>query len=199
MTAVMMAMLNAYYAEPWEPIEHLYTSGSGTETVPDGASHVIIEIVGGGMGGYVGDMNFGGGGGNGAGYAKSAYSCTPGQTLSYSVGAAGSGGRPGGGAGGDSTVTSGTMSITAMTGAKGNSSGPGAGTGGNVTNTSGSSGESASDYMGGAGGMSAWPYDSSGYGGDGGGAKDVRPYGWPGYTGNAGAVRFYYDDGIGGG
>lgn len=123
-----------------------HTSGSGTETVPAGASNVVIESKGGGAGpSTTGFSDTYANGGPGAGYCRSSYACSGGQTLAYVVGAAGgtnvnNNGTPGG----DSTVSSGTLTITTMTahGGPGASAGGPGGTasGGNQANATGGNG-----------------------------------------------------------
>src|SRR6185437_11125493 len=70
-------------------LQRIYTSGSGTETVPEGYSNVIIEEAGGGSGGEGGFTDggvrppavYGGQGGTSGSYCRSSYACSGGQTL----------------------------------------------------------------------------------------------------------------------
>ena len=84
------------------------TSGSGTWTVPTGCTQIWVMVVGGGAGGggaqagtgFAGEAggysaNAGGGGGAGAVATLSAFAVTPGQSVSYTVGAGGFGNRSG--------------------------------------------------------------------------------------------------------
>jgi hypothetical protein len=125
------------------PTQVTHTSGSGTQTVPAGYNHVIIESASGSGGGEGGDYNsgthqsFGGSGGDSSTYSRSLYSCSAGETVNYAVGAAGIGGTGGSfgppGPGGASSVTSGTLSITTMSCPGGNTGGTP--TGGNQANS----------------------------------------------------------------
>ena len=158
-----------------------YTTGSGTFTIPAGVTKLKVTVTGGGgAGGDNNSANYGGGGGGAGGTAiKYLSGLTPGNTLSYSVGAAGtaSDGATGGN-GGDSTVSSGTQTITTITGG-GGVGGYGGGTGpyvvgglgGTATNgdlnLSGNCGGDAGDTdIAGHGGGSIW-------GGAGRGANSV--------------------------
>ena len=76
----------------FSPVTHVYTTGSGTETIPSGASQLIIAAWGGGGGGGNGsgggEPDYGGGGGGGA-YVAQTYSLTSsdwGKTFTYVVG-----------------------------------------------------------------------------------------------------------------
>lgn len=143
------------------PVMHVYNaSGSGTDTIPSGASTLTIEVFGAsGAGGAFGSgIGIGGGGGSG-GYARSTYdvSASNGDTLDYSVGAAGS--TPAG-SGGNSTVSSGTFTVTTLTanggggGGNGGINTPGApGTGGSASggNAVNDTGNAADSISGGAG------------------------------------------------
>lgn len=169
------------------PLLHSYTSGSGTETVPAGYANVVIEVKGGG-GGYSdtsATLPFLAGGG-GAGYCRSTYAVTGGQTINYVVGTAGGINLNGNGTlGQPSTASSGTLSITTMTangggGANANGAG-GTASGGNQANATGSNG-----VNGGGGGLSTAGvnFDTGDAYGKGG------AYNSGGETG--GFVSFYY-------
>jgi len=164
------------------PVTNTYTSGSGNETVPSGASSLTLTVVGaGGSGGnsytdFGSDIYNSGGGGGGAGYSIITRSVASGDwstTIAYSVGTSG---------GVSSTTTgsiaAGAVSLTGGGGGNGTSansgSGGGGGTGGTAsggsTNTSGAAGGSGSASMssgnpGGAGGASggtAYGYGANG-------------------------------------
>ena len=147
-------------------VKNTYASGSsGNETIPKGASLVVIELWGGGGGGGRGSNlcvgNDGGGGGSGA-YVKKTIplsSASWGKTIAYLVGIGGSvGAGPGtyGGNGQASTVSSGTFTLSTLTaggggGASGGNLGPVEGAGGTASggdvNTSGNT-NSTSNYKG---------------------------------------------------
>lgn len=164
-----------YSAPPFVPQTVVKTSGTGaTETIPFGATNVVIEVLGwGGEGGLLlfdGVDTWGGGGGGSGGYGRSSYSCNGGQTLTFTVPSTA----------GTVSVSSGTLSITTMsvglaasgqdgqigvTVAGGSGSIP---TGGNQVNTQGNSGTSGDNVSYGTGGASVsglYGY-SSGVGGD---------------------------------
>ena len=161
---------------PFTPVTNTYTSGSGNETVPSGATSLTLTVVGaGGSGGgsytdSVSDIYNSGGGGGGAGFSTITRAVASGDwstTVAYSVGTSG---------GVSSTTTgslaAGSVSLTGGGGGSGGSadsgSGGAGGTGGTAsggTNTSGSSGGNGSASMssgnpGGAGGASG----GTGYG-----------------------------------
>lgn len=183
-------------ASGFTPVTHTYTTGtSATETIPVGASSLIIEDCGsGGGGGTQNSPNFGAGAGSGA-YVKKTVSVAgaSGRTLTYTVGAVGTGATiPGAGTNATaSTVVNATfltsVSLSAGGGTGGNISGvsPGAGgtpTGGD-TNTAGNPGNS-SGTGGGLGivgtncttGTGGHGGQQPGFGGDGGGATIVFAY-----------------------
>ena len=167
---------------PFTPVTNTYTSGSGNETVPSGATSLTLTVVGaGGYGGgsysdFVSDVYNSGGGGGGAGYSTITRAVASGDwstTIAYSVGAFG---------GVSSTTTgsiaAGAVSLTGGGGGNGTSADSGSGgvggaggsASGGSTNTSGSAGGDGSASMssgnaGGAGGASGGT--AYGYGGDG--------------------------------
>lgn len=177
-------------------ITHTYTTGAGaTETVPSGKTSVRIRVWGGGAAGSKAlEVSQGGGGG---GFSERTISCTAGNTLTYTVGAAVSGRSSNGtGASGNAssvsgTVSGGSVSMTANGGA-------GAGGGGTATGgTTNYTGTAGTDPAGGAG---AGPTGSSG-GGAGGNLNTAgtAPGGGGGgtYSGTSGGgargqVEFYY-------
>ena len=201
-TAGQTVHLSDYYGKSkFTSKLNIYTSGSGVETVPSGATNVVIEIWGGGGGGGNSSNTLGGGGGGSGGYSKSSYSITGSNTLNYSVGTGGTGGI----GGTTSTVTSGTKTITTMT-ANGGSGGsrptPGSGgsaTGGNLINTTGNSGEAGeagegSGFTAPGGAGITGSSGTYGAGGDGGPRSEGDGTGFPGTSGNNGAVVFYYTE-----
>ena len=176
-----ISIQNFYGTTAFTPVTNTYTSGSGNETVPSGASSLTLTVVGaGGSGGnsytdFGSDVYNSGGGGGGAGYSIITRSVVSGDwstTIAYSVGTSG---------GVSSTTTgslsAGAVSLTGGGGGNGTSadsgSGGGGGTGGTAsggTNTSGSAGGSGTASMssgnpGGAGGASGGT--AYGTGGDG--------------------------------
>jgi hypothetical protein len=182
------------FAFPNCSLQHIYTSGSGTETIPNTSfAFVDIEKWDGGADGGFGRPRppppiFISGGGGGGGYSVATYPITGhiGETISYSVGAGGRGrigtttrGMPGG----ITTVSSGTFTITAM-GASSPASGGDIGIGGagsvptgGATNTNGNPGTS-----GGIGGAAIAGAQGNAYGA---GGAEASP-------GANGAVIFYY-------
>jgi hypothetical protein len=181
------------------PVLRSYTSGSGSDTVPAGYSTVVIEVWGGGGGGQEGFLGTGvGAGGGAAGYSRSQYSCTGGQTIDYSIGTGGTGGTSGDGApgtnGNASTASSGSLGIITMTangGIGGTSSGGGAGgtaSGGNQANTTGGAGSASRTGGLAANGVYANNPASNGDGGRGGGSSGTVV----GSNGSAGLVTFRY-------
>ena len=122
-------------------------TGSGTWTVPCDVSSISVQVWGpGGKGGNVsGKSTYGGGGGSGA-YSTSTLSVTPGQVISFVVGA------------GNSTSNTTFLTLTAGYGTSGGSNTGGAGTGGSAsggtTNSSGGSGTAGIMTLSGAGGNS---------------------------------------------
>src|SRR5450631_1892233 len=120
------------------PVTHTYNAaGTYSDTIPAGASNVVIEDWGASGSGDVGTgsgcgANSGQGAGSGA-YARSSYTVSghAGQTISITVGTAGA---PSGNAGTSSTVSSGTFSVTTMTapGGQGGNNSTGTGLGGSI-------------------------------------------------------------------
>lgn len=163
-------------------IVQTYTS-SGTWTAPAGITSIKVEAWGGGAGGGGGSTSGGGKGGGGGEYAaESTLAVTPGNTYSFTVGAAGAAGANGGNstfAGNSVTVTAhGGTTTAGGTGSSNtthyNGGAPGAGSPGTSTTQTftssttwtaptGVSSVSVKAYGGGAGGQ--W---ASGPGGGGG-------------------------------
>jgi hypothetical protein len=150
------------------PVTRTYTTATtATETIPVGATTVVIECFGAtGLGAH-GDGSFKGGGGGSGGYSRTSHACSGGQTLSYVVGQAASSG---------SSVSSGTLAITTMTGPLG----------GNGSIGSGSSGTGGAAGATGTGGTAANSVGNAGAtGGNGGaGVTGVNGSGAPGGNGN---------------
>jgi hypothetical protein len=183
------------------------TPGSFTETIPAGFNTLTIECwgssAGGGVGFGSGLTTTGGGGGGSAGYSRSTVTVTglAGDTLNYTVAAAGAAGF----SGETSSVSSGTLAITTMTctggifgtAATGTAS-PGTGgaggtaTGGTVVNTNGNAGQTGQTQtgsppgLGGAGGAGiAGIFNGGAVGGRGGGIGVAQ-------AGGGGIVIFNY-------
>jgi hypothetical protein len=146
--------------------QHTYTSGSGTETIPSGATTLTIEVWSGMSGGGGGDntSGWGGGGGPGPSYSRSVFTVSGnnGQTMTYTVGAAGAGGPNGtggasgdnGSAGGSSSVSSGTFTLTTLTCTAGGVGGGGqSGSGGTAGTASSATGGNTVNSNGTAGGV----------------------------------------------
>ena len=162
---------NFYGTTKFTPVTNTYTTGSGNETVPTGATSLTLTVVGAGGSGGSSYVDFGsdiynsGGGGGGAGYSIITRAVASGDwstTIAYSVGTSG---------GVSSTTTgslaAGAVSLTGGGGGAGGSADSGSGGAGGTagtasggsTNTSGSAGSSGSTSMssgnpGGAGGAS---------------------------------------------
>ena len=127
----------------------VFTSGSGTYTLPANCKAIKVRCVGGGGAGGSGASGIGGGGGAG-GYLESLIA-SPSATYSYAVGAGGG------------VTTFGTSLLTANNGSAGSAGATtaqggagGTATGGNINSTGGSGGygwQSASTYY--AGGWGA--------------------------------------------
>lgn len=86
-----------YMASAAEPAEiPTYTImisvvGTGTWTVPDGVTHIVVEMIGGGGGTAAPTKNnTGSGGGGGGGYSANTLYVALGDTFTYTVGAGGS-------------------------------------------------------------------------------------------------------------
>ena len=153
--------------------QQIYTTGSGTFNVPEGATDLIIEVFGGGGGGLEppNTNGAGNGGGGGGGYASITIA-SPASSYTYSVG----GGGAVGSAGGSSTIN--TNLLIAEGGGAGTTTTGGAGGSG--------SGSGATTYTGGSGSK---PATGSGAGGGGAGSSSngsdaVNQTGGAGGTGN---------------
>lgn len=183
------------YKNAPSPQQMTFTSGSGTVTVPAGLNTVVIEVGGGGGGGEGGEydsgthQSFGGEGGDSGTYCRSSYSCSAGETIHYSVGAAGTGGAGGSfgapGAGGTSTASSGTLSITTMSAPGGNTGNPPSG--GNQANTTFNAGTAGGLNTRGTGGTAISGVHANGAAGGNGGLGVGG-----GSNGGSGIVSFYF-------
>lgn len=175
-------------------VTNTYTSGTAqTETVPNGASQVVIDLWGPGGGGG-GSDDVGSDGGGGGGYCRKTISLVGGGTFTWTVGAIGTGGPrfDPGTAGGQTKVDNGTYGTTVTLRANGgdpglrNGTSPGAGgtASGGDTNTSGTTGANGGAHSGGDGGAGA----NGGAGGAGGidGGANAQPGVAPGGGGGGG-------------
>lgn len=185
----------------FQPLLHLFTSGSGTEIIPPGATTLVIEADGasgsGGSGSGVGCAQRTGGGASSGSLCRSSYNVSgqEGLTLNYVVGA---GGTPSSNPGTASTVTSGTFAITSMNAPGGLGGGnaptgtgaaaPSNATGGNVANTAGNAGFNGGLAGSGNGGAGLVGTVSTGQPGGAGGVGS----GSPGLAGGNGFVGFSY-------
>jgi len=185
----------------FSPILHTYTA-SGTETIPVGATKLVMGLWGGGGGGAGGGgtgcaAHPGGAAASGA-YCQKTITLTPsdwGKTIDYVVGAAGLGGSSptSSTSGGNSSITNGTYSsitlnLSALAGLRGLNlvSGSGQAASGGDINDTGNNGTGIGD----AGGVAIVGFNSiaAGVGGFGG-ADGV---GNAGGNGGVGEALFYY-------
>lgn len=189
-------------------VQHVYnTAGSGVETVPTGFTTLTLEVWGGGGGGgthfNLGSFGDGGGGGGSGAYVRSVISVAGlgGDTVAYTVGAAGLAATSSGGA---STAAGGTLPMAAISagggtlGGSATSGNPGAGgaggvaTGGTTVNQAGNSGGGGQANpgfgLGGPGGAGiSGIFGGSGPGGFGGGPSGGAS------SGAGGLIIFTYD------
>lgn len=205
MSGVLNTLLAGGFAKT-----NTYTSGSGTETIPNGATHVIITVNGGGGGGGISNGGHGGGGG-GAQCIKTLAltSSNWGQTFTYTVATiagrkTNAGSTATGNAGSASTVANGTfptsVSMNAGAGVAGSNLADGAGgtaTGGD-TNTAGAAGSAGNGgqgagTIGGAGGITGTTQNAAdGTQPGGGGAGETVASALDGGQGAAGTISFKY-------
>ena len=111
------------------------STGGATWTVPSGVLTVSAVVVGGGGGASAcpGTSAYSGNGGGGGGLSYGTFSVTPGETLSLTIGAAGSGGSSGtnaGTSGGYSRIVRGTTVLLQANGGSGGTYGGGTKAGG---------------------------------------------------------------------
>lgn len=189
------------------PVTHTYnTAGSYTETIPTGASQVVIEVWGGSGAGGAGFgpvcTGYTGGGGASGSYSRSTYSLNSGnygQTIAVAVGAAGLGASGSNGSnGGASSASSGSFPMTTMSSPGGGGGGKavsgldgaagvagGTASGGNVANSNGTGGfPGAGNGTGGAG--------IAGVNGTGAKGGNGKTFGGAGANGGAGLLIFAY-------
>lgn len=196
--ATLAAFFNGSAGGAGAGVNDFTSPGSGSVTIPSGATGVTIEVWGAGGGGgywFLGELApgepeiFPGGGGGGGGYARSVFVLGVGdalKTINYTVGAGGAGGTSGtgvGSAGTFSNVYSGSYTLTTMTanggagGQFGQFAGQGAGgtaSGGNtVAGTTGNGG--AAFTQAGAIPLTGLNSLTGGGGGDGGDALNGQP------------------------
>ena len=183
----------AYGKSSFTPFNQSFTSGSGTVTVPTGASGLTVYVVGGGGkggDGWAGVDPGGGGGGGSGGFSAIARAISSGDwgvTLSYIVGAGSSSGSEGGTSSSSGSVAAGSLIQSATGGFVGANGNPGGGTGGSGGAPAGSSGAAGGAGSGGIGGTGgAAPLDSQGGGGNGGHVSGFQP----GFNGVNGLVKF---------
>ena len=162
------------------PVTNTYNSGSGTETVPTGATQLVITAYGSGGDGAAFDVSSGGGGGGGAYCVKtvSIVSGDYGVGLSWAVNAPGSNGA----SSVTGTIAAGALAVSAGAGQNGglnNVGGAGGTASGGDTNTNGDPGGAypggaAAGPLGGAyqftGGQNGNPLGGGGAGDDTGSA-----------------------------
>lgn len=169
------------------------TAGTRNFTVPAGVYRIFVELVGGGGGGGgSGGPSVGGTGGGAGGYARKAIDVTPGQVISYTVGAGGAGG-----AGAANGANGGTTSFGGLFSASGGGAGQvnpatggaaGGGTGGDL-NVFGGGGFAAPTGLGGHGAGSFFGTGGiSVPGGTGGAGGVIGSGGAGGYANNAGGA-----------
>jgi hypothetical protein len=164
-------------------------TSSGTFTIPANITNLKVTVVGGGGGGSS-DTNPQSGKGGGAGGAAISYltGLTPGNTLTVTVGAGGSGGVFGsatGNNGSASTVSSGTQSITTITAGGGFGGPPSGNPGSGGTSSGGTINITGGGGAAGAGGNGSGMGGSSIFGGGGRGAQGSQN-GGNGSTGGGG-------------
>jgi hypothetical protein len=167
-------------------------SASGTFTVPEGVTQIIVEVWGAGGGGGRLDGGTGGGGGGGGGYGKGFFDVIPATTYSITIGQGGSGATTSGGAGNTGGTTLFGALISATGGVGGASSAGGAGgTSAALINNNGFNGSSAPSHIPGSGGRGGG-FISSSYCTGGGGANNSIGYGAVGGTGGNGYCIVYW-------
>lgn len=156
----------------------VFTSGTGTFTVPVGTTSLDYLVVGGGGGGGAGSGTGAGGGGGGGSVKIGTLSVTPGDVISYSVGNGGAGGTTPGG--GETNGVAGDDSVFGTITARGG----GAGFRSRETNESGLYGRGGAAQS----GNTATTGGSGGNVRDGGGNPDQGAGGGGGGAGGAGVT-----------
>ena len=168
----------------------VFTS-SGTFTIPTGVTGLYVQVVGGGGGGggNSGQDAIAGSGGNG-GYTRQWFTgLTAGNTLTITVGGAGTAGSStgAGGTGGTSSIASGTQTVTTCNATGGTGGGP-ATSGGDGANGSGGGGTTTFLNSSIASPNTINPFVNYGLGGAGRGSFSTGS----GNAGNAGIVVINY-------
>lgn len=160
------------YTNNFVPFSNTFVSGSGSVSVPAGASNLTVKVVGGGGGGGTGHSGVdpGGGGGGGSGglspVTRSISSGDWGGSLSYSVGAGAAFGGVGNTSSSGGSVASGSVATSATGGLPGANGAGGGGAGGSGGIPGGATGNGGSTGSGGSG--AAGPNgDGQGAGGNG--------------------------------
>lgn len=204
-TSGAISLRNFYGTSKFTPVTRTYDGTSGTETIPTGATQVVIEVWGGGGGGSGSDTvtpAVGSGGGSG-GYVRKTFTLVSGdagKTFSYAAGATAAGGALDtvGSAGNNSTCSNGTFGTSfSLSGSGGGGGDPitgqglgGLASGGDV-NTAGNGGGGL--IRTGAGAPNGGGDVSNGNGSTpGGGGAGGSLAGSVGGNGAAGRVRFAY-------
>lgn len=199
-----ISISNFYGTSKFTPVTRTYTSGTGaTETVPTGATQVVITVDGGGgAGGY--NATTQGGGGGGGSQAVKTIAVVGGNTFTYTVGNAVLGrttqgtGSTGQASTVSGTVSGGSVSINAGAGFGGSfiaGNLGGTATGGD-TNTDGNPGDDGVD--GGQGGSSAsgaaggFPAEAGASPGGGGGGSGLDVGELRSGAGARGQISFSY-------
>lgn len=156
--------------------DQITTPGSGTWTVPTGVTSITIQAWGGGGAGGASTVDKdGGSGGGGGAYSSKTIAVTPGDVISYTIGAGGTTTAGNGNPGGTTTVahipTSTNMSAGGGAGGtlNANPAGVGGTASGGTVNNNGSTGGNGGGNSGGAGGNAANTAGGGGTGGAGGG------------------------------
>lgn len=165
------------WTRTFTPVVHTYTPGSpgtGSETIPSGASHLTIIVVGGGGSGGSGfnGTDPGGGGGGGSGGINSiSRAIAPGDWLGTITYVIGSGGVSisGGGTSTSGTVAAGSVTIGAGGGAVGGNGSGGGGPGGTAGSPGGNQGGNGSAGHGASGGAGGTGPNGDGQGAGGAG------------------------------
>jgi len=183
-TVAFISNVTGIYLRTDKTNQTCYALTTGTSfTVPDDWDSVNnIYLIGGGGGGCsssagetAGNKAGGGGGGGGGFTAVSNLSLTPGNTISYSIGAAGAIGGPSG-SGGNTTFSIYSAGGGGGTFTNRNSGGIGGG-------SPGGDGGIGSTYNGGKGGITDQGRNRTNGGGGGGGAGGINGAGLPGAEG----------------
>jgi hypothetical protein len=201
----MLRLVRSQVIQAFAVTTVIYTSGTGTFTVPSGVFLLReVELTGGGGGGGGGGGPIAGvgGGGNGGWRVHGPMSVTPGQTISWTVGNAGAAGAFAGNGGDGTDTTFGTWRAAAGKGghADGNPGSPAGSSNGGIQILSGGQGDAGwvlpDGYLrGGNGGGTA----SGGNGGNGSlyGGTNGNPGVAPGGGGGGGSAGNFWAGGGG--